>query len=229
MDLAGNIVRETNTGAIQQQLVALGVADGGPCSTIPRPAPAGSGCLGSFHHDAIQTLPNGWTAVLVSTERIFPPGTQGDTSGFPVDVIGDMILVLDANWQVNWWFDSFQHAAGNGQLNIDRPAVLGETCVNGQQGCQPLFLLGSNIAPLAMDWLHANSLFYQPRDGNIIWSSRHQDWIIKVDYRNGAGKAAVLWKMGRGGDFQFNNVYADPWPWFSHQHDVGFEKNGLGF
>jgi hypothetical protein len=32
IDLAGNIVRETNTGAIQQQLLALGATNGGPCN-----------------------------------------------------------------------------------------------------------------------------------------------------------------------------------------------------
>ena len=94
-DLAGNIVRETNMGIIQQQLLAMGSVDGGPCSAIPKPAPVGAGCAGAFHHDAIQTLPNGWTAALLDVERIFPPGTQGDTSGLPVDVIGDMIVVLD--------------------------------------------------------------------------------------------------------------------------------------
>ena len=34
VDLAGNIVRETNMGAIQQQLLALGAVDGGPCTAI---------------------------------------------------------------------------------------------------------------------------------------------------------------------------------------------------
>ena len=34
--------------------------------------------------------------------------------------------------------------------------------------------------------------------------------------------------MGPGGDFRFVNNYSDPWPWFSHQHDVGIENNGTG-
>jgi arylsulfate sulfotransferase len=228
VDLAGNIVRETNTGAIQQQLLALGATDAAACNSIASPAPVGAACLGGFHHDAIRTLPNGQTAVLTDIEKIFPAGTQGDTSGLPVDIVGDMIVVLNSNWQVAWFFDSFQHAGGGTQLNLDRPAVLGETCVNTQAGCPPIFLLGPGIAPLAKDWLHANSLYYQPQDGSIVWSSRSQDWIMKVDYDNGIGKAHIYWRMGLDGDFTFINTYNDPWPWFSHQHEAGMENGGLG-
>ena len=228
VDLAGNVIRETNTGVIQQQLLALGATDAQACSAFPSPAPVGSACLGSFHHDAIQSLPNGYTTVLCDIEKIFPPGTQGDTSGLPVDVIGDMIVALNTNWQVVWYSDSFQHDGGGSQLDINRPAVLGETCAIGQPGCPPVFLLGPGIAPLAKDWLHANSLYYWPRDGSIIWSSRHQDWVVKVDYNNGSGTGNILWRMGRDGDFTFNNVYNDLWPWFSHQHDAGMENNGAG-
>jgi arylsulfate sulfotransferase len=238
IDLAGNIVRETNMGAIQQQLLALGAANGGPCNSIPSPPPVGAGCAGAFHHDAIQTLPNGWTAALLDTEKIFPPGTQGDTSGLPVDVIGDMIVVMDTNWQVQWYWDSFDPAGGgNGysKLPVSRAALLAETCGTNTAGCPPVFLLGTGVAPLAKDWLHANTLYYWPNDGSstsqagdIIWSSRHQDWVMKIDYKDGKGAGDILWRMGSGGDFTFNNTYNDPWPWFSHQHDAGIENNGQG-
>ncbi len=228
LDLAGNIVRETNTGIIQQQLVLMGAAGAGSCSAIAVPPPVGAGCLGAFHHDAIQTLPNGYTAVIGDLEKIFPPGTQGDTSGLPVDIIGDIIVALDTNWQVVWYFDSFQHARGAPQLDIHRPAVLGETCVTGQSGCPPIFLLSSGTAPKAYDWLHANSLYYWPQQHDIIWSSRHQDWVMKIDYNDGAGTGKILWRMGPGGDFTFSNIYNDPWPWFSHQHDAGMEGQGAG-
>ncbi|MGA2594886.1 MAG: aryl-sulfate sulfotransferase [Bryobacteraceae bacterium] len=228
IDLAGNVVRETNTGAIQQQLLALGAANGGPCNVFPSPPPVGSACLGGFHHDAIQTLPNGYTAVLADIEKIFPAGIQGDTSGLPVDVIGDMIVILDDNWQVVWYFDSFQHAGGGNQLFLDRPAVLGETCVADQKGCPPIFLLGPGIAPLAHDWLHGNSLYYWPQDHDIVFSMRNQDWVVKIDYNDGAGTRDILWRMGVDGDFMFKNPDTDPWPWFSHQHDAGMENAGQG-
>jgi len=239
IDLAGNIVRETNMGIIQQQLTAMGAVDGGSCRAFPKPAPVGSACAGAFHHDAIQTLPNGWTAALLDVEKIFPAGTQGDTSGLPVDVIGDMIVVLDTNWQVKWYWDVFDPGnGGNGytKLPVTRTAVLGETCGTSTSGCPPVFLLSpGNIAPLAKDWLHANTLYYWPNSGgsnkqtgDLLWSSRHQDWLFKVDYQDGTGSGQIVWRMGPSGDFKFNNVYADPWPWFSHQHDAGVENGGAG-
>jgi len=235
IDLAGNIIKQTNTGAIQQQLLAMGAKDAGPCNVFPSPAPVGSACLGSFHHDAIQqTLPNGDTAVLVSIEKIYPPGTQGNTSGLPVDIIGDMVVILDSNWQVKWYFDAFQHAGGAPQLDITRPAVLGGTCGTAQEGCPAAFLLGPGIAPAALDWLHCNDLYYWPKDtvggasNDLLLSSRNQDWILKIDYNNGAGTGDVLWRMGPCGDFNFNNIYNDPWPWFSAQHNPGIANNGAG-
>ena len=239
-DLAGNVVRETNTGAIQQELIALGATGLGPCNVFSSPAPVGSSCLGAFHHDAIQTLPNGYTAALVDVEEIFPAGTQGSTGGLPVDIVGDAIVVLNQNWQAVWYFNAFDHdggcptGGGQCQLNINRAAVLGGTCGINQDGCPPMFLLGPGITPLANDWLHANSIYYWPTDsfggasGDIIWSSRNQDWVLKIDYNNGSGTGNILWRMGNEGDFTFNNIYNDPWPWFSGQHDVGIEKNGTG-
>jgi len=223
----------------------MGAVDGGPCSAVPNPPPVGSACAGAFHHEAIQTLPKGYLAGRSDIEKIFPAGTQGDTSSKPVDIIGDMIIVLDTNWQVKWYWDSFNPAGGgNGYplLPVSSKAVTSDTCGTATSGCPPVLLLGSNIAPLAHDWLHANSLYYwaAPQDGNptggdIVWSCRHQDWIYKLDYRDGAGTGDLLWRMGPThtatgltGNFTFNNTYNDPWPWFSHQHDVGIGNNGTG-
>jgi hypothetical protein len=243
IDLVGNTIRETNMGAVQHELVALGAVDGGSCTGIPNPV-VGTACAGSFHHDAIQTLPNGYMAALLDIERIYPAGTQGDTTGKPVDIIGDMIIVLNSQWQVVWYWDAFD--PGNGgqgyaQLPITQTAPLKETCGKSTSGCPPMFLLGSsNIAPLAHDWLHANSLYYwpAPQDGNstggdIIWSSRHQDRLYKIDYKDGSGTGDVLWQMGppddgllQASNFTFDNVYNDPWYWFSHQHHVGIQNGG---
>lgn len=228
LDLAGNVIKETNIGILTQQLVAKGATDAQLCSNVPKPAVVGAACLNAFHHDAIQTLPNGQTAVLAAIEKIEPVGTQGDTSGLPVDVIGDIIIVLDKNWQVVWWFDTFDHDGGAPQLDINRRAVLGETCSSSSLGCPPLFLLGTGIAPKAPDWLHVNAIYYWPQDQDIVFSSRNQDWVMKVDYNNGAGTGNIMWRMGPCGDFTFNNINNDPWPWFSHQHEFGVENSGAG-
>ena len=194
IDLAGNTIRETNASRLAEQTVAMG--------TDP---------VTSVHHDAIR-LANGNTIILTSAERIFPAGTQGSPT--PVDIIGDLILVLDTNFQVIWYWNAFDH------LDISRAAILGETCTNGEPGCPPV-----TLASIANDWLHSNSLYYSTADGNIMMSIRHQDWVIKIDYANGAGTGHILWRLGLDGDFTMNSGLS--YPWFSHQHDAGFESNGL--
>jgi len=238
VDLAGNIVRETNMGAIQQQLIAMNAVDGGSCTGITNPA-VGTACVGSFHHDAIQTLPNGYMAALLDTERIYPAGTQGSTS--PIDIIGDMIVVLNANWQVVWYWDVFDpNGGGNGypQLPVTQTAPLGETCGVSTSGCPPMFLVTGN--EVAHDWLHANSLYYWPAPqngnttgGDFILSLRHQDRILRINYKDGAGDGSIVWQMGPPDDgllqpsnFTLTNTWNDPWPWYSHQHDVGIENGG---
>jgi hypothetical protein len=59
-----------------------------------------------------------------------------------------------------------------------------------------------------------------PADGDLVLSLRHQDWVIKIDYRNGAGDGHVVWRLGAGGDFTVNS--SDPNPWFSHQHNAHY-------
>jgi hypothetical protein len=86
---------------------------------------------------------------------------------------------------------------------------------------------------LGKDWLHGNSIYYWPHDqagvaGDLIWSSRAQDWVMKIDYQNGSGTGDILWRMGPDGDFTFNNFTNDRWPWFSGQHEVAMENNGAG-
>jgi hypothetical protein len=206
IDLAGNTLRETNATHVAKQLVARGVLHSGEV-------------FGSFHHDAIR-LANGNTIVLGSAERIFPLGTQGSTDPLGVDIIGDVVVVLDPNWQVIWGWNSFDH------LDINRAAVLGELCRPGDAGCPAVLLAGQTSTATANDWLHSNSIFYIPSSGDLLLSSRHQDWVVKIDYKKGLGTGKVLWRLGLGGDFTMNST--DPYPWFSHQHDASYEAFGTG-
>ena len=186
VDLAGNLIRETNATVLSQQLAAMGQ------STI-----------NWLSHEAVR-LRNGHTLVLGTTERLLY-NVQGPGK---VDVVGDMILDLDQNFQVTWTWNAFDF------LPNGRKAILGETCT--PQTCGPLYL-----APVANDWTHCNSLYYMPNDGSLILSSRNQDWVLKINYRSGAGDGHIIWTLGRQGDFQI--ISSDPWPWFSHQHDVEFD------
>lgn len=207
IDLAGNTLRETNATLVAKQLAARGVLHAGEV-------------FGSFHHDAIR-LPNGNTILLGSVEKIFPPGTQGSTDPLGVDIIGDVVVVLDTNWQVIWGWNSFDH------LDVNRAAVLGEVCHPGEAACPSLLLTGQTSTGSANDWLHSNSIYYIPSSGDLLLSIRHQDWVVKIDYKKGLGTGSVLWRLGLGGDFTMNST--DPYPWFSHQHDAAYEGLGIGF
>jgi hypothetical protein len=122
-----------------------------------------------------------------------------------------MLLVLDANFQVVWAWDAFDHV----DPQQWRP-ILGGACADSDGG---VGLCGSPD-PQAVDWLHVNALGWSPQDHDLILSLRHQDWVIKIDYRDGAGDGQVIWRLGRNGDFTLASD--DPFPWFSHQHNVSY-------
>src|SRR5262249_21516416 len=181
IDLAGNPIRETNLAAVNAQLAALGHE-----------------VIYGFHHDA-QRLPDGSLAVLAYPERTVT------INGVPTDYVGEMVLVLDQDFQVRWVWDAFDH------LDVKRGPVLGE-------GAEGPTLVVPRLPAVA--WLHVNAVSLSPTDDNLVLSMRHQDWVIKIDYRNGAGDGHVIWRLGQSGDFTVNS--ADPNPWFSHQHNAHY-------
>lgn len=183
IDLAGNVIREITIEDAAQQVKALGLPP----------------VLG-FSHDAVR-LPDGNTAVITSIEQLADQGTGVQ------DVDGDMILVLDRNWQVIWTWNPFE------KFDVKRKAILNEV------GSGP----GATLMAVANDWMHSNSLTYTD-DHNLMLSMRHQDWIVKIDYNDGNGTGNVVWRLGAGGDFTTDST--DPYPWFSHQHDATL-TNGI--
>jgi hypothetical protein len=96
IDLAGNVVRETNVDAVNAQLTAQGFNS-----------------IFSFTHD-VEGLPNGQTAVIGSTEHTI------NVNGTPTQYVGMTIVVLDKDFQVSWVWDAFDH------LDVNRGPVLGE-------------------------------------------------------------------------------------------------------
>jgi hypothetical protein len=152
------------------------------------------------HHE-VRRLANGNYLALAQTERM------STAQGPLTDIAGDAILVLDSNLQILWAWDSFDY------LDVTRKAVLNETCT--VPGC---ILFNASVAN---DWTHGNSASLTP-DGNILYSSRHQDLVYKIAYNNGAGDGHVIWKLGKDGDFAWQS--SDPYPWQSHQHDAAFQS-----
>lgn len=106
-------------------------------------------------------------------------------------VMGDVLIDLDQNHNPVWLWNEFDH------LDINRRPYL------------------------FPDWTHTNAVLYSPADGNLIISLRHQNWLLKVDYANGAGAGDIIWHLGYQGDFTLMGG-TDPTDWFYAQHGPSF-------
>jgi len=204
VDLAGHVIRETNISRVAEQLETRGIHS--DCKK------GGKECVSGFHHEALR-VPGGHTLVIAGLERMFPEGTQGSKE--PVDILGDLVIDLDEDFQVAGLWNSFDH------FDIKRASLADAKCAGGagRGGCPPIFL-----ASQANGWLHSNSLNYIPTTGDFLISMPEQNWVLKIDWRNGNGTGKIVWRLGEGGDFTAKTD--DPDPWFSFQHDPGFEPPG---
>lgn len=106
-------------------------------------------------------------------------------------VLGDALVDVDQNGNPDWVWNAFDH------LDVSR---------------QPM-----NFP----DWTHANGMLYSSDDHNLLLSMRHQNWIIKIEFLDGAGSGKIIWRLGQAGDFQLVNG-ADPADWFYAQHGMNF-------
>jgi arylsulfate sulfotransferase len=119
---------------------------------------------------------------------------------------GDILIDLDQNHNVVWAWNEFNH-------------------------------LDTNRRPYSYpDWTHTNAVIYSKDDGNLIISMRHQNWLVKIDYNNGAGAGDILWKLGvvlptdttpeDTANFTLLNAdgstNTDPYAWFYAQHGPAF-------
>jgi len=113
-----------------------------------------------------------------------------------VTVTGDVLIDLDQNHNPVWLWNEFDH-------------------------------LDTTWQPyLYPDWTHTNAVIYSPDDRNLIISLRHQNWLVKIDYNNGAGTGDILWHLGYQGNFTLMNpgggADTDPADWFYTHHDPSF-------
>jgi len=111
--------------------------------------------------------------------------------GSPANVLADVIIDLDQNLHPAWVWNEFDY------FDVNR-------------------------RPMGFpDWTHTNAIVYSPDDHNILVSLRHQNWVVKVDYQDGAGTGKILWKLGYQGNFTLVNGTA-PQDWQYAQHDPAF-------
>lgn len=134
-------------------------------------------------------------ALLPNGHIVFLAATQKNISisGVNTLVTGDVLLELDQNHNPVWLWNAFDH------LDVTRK-------------------------PMQFpDWTHANSVTYSPDDKSLMVSVRHQSWVIKINYNDGAGDGSIIWKLGYQGDFALQSGVTnavDPVDWFSAQHDA---------
>lgn len=81
--------------------------------------------------------------------------------------------------------------------------------------------------PGTMDWCHANSIVYDPRDDCIVLSLRAQDCIIKFERKSGT----LRWILGSHGNWRapWSDKLlqkSDPGGWQFHQHDCSITPAG---
>ena len=154
--------------------------------------------LQSFHHD-VEPLPNGhWLVLGNTTMQLSSTTTPALTNAPPATVLGDVVVDLDTHLQPVWAWNSFNH-------------------------------LDPNHHPyLFPDWTHANAVVYSKDDGNLLISMRHENIVYKVDYEDGKGSGAVIWRLGQGGNFTLKNG-VDPTDWQYAQHlPAFFSSNTTG-
>jgi len=106
-------------------------------------------------------------------------------------VIGDALVDVDQKFNPDWVWNTFDH-------------------------------LDMNRHPMNWpDWTHSNGMLYSSDDHNLLLSMRHQNWIIKINFLDGTGSGAVMWRLGEGGDFKLQDA-TDPTDWFYAQHGMSY-------
>ena len=74
------------------------------------------------------------------------------------------------------------------------------------------------------DWTHTNAILYSKDDGNLLVSMRHQSWVVKVDYNNGAGARQTSYGVSDIKEISQLVGGTDPTDWFYGQHEPQFHQ-----
>jgi hypothetical protein len=147
-----------------------------------------------LHHDA-QELPNGnFLAMTYAFEDVVYPGLG------LLHVAGDRLLEVTPRGAIVWEWTAFDH--------LDPQRV--------RDGFDAL-VFDPGTGQFAQDWTHGNAVLAEPRTDSVLYSSRHQDWIVRIDRTTGD----VVWRFGEDGDFSLDS---GQWPY--HQHSPQWQADG---
>jgi len=189
MDVLGTFQKRTHLGLLEWQLKRRG-------KEVKLCYP---------HHEA-RKLPNGKYLILIAIEKVISSVDPESQELVEVDYIGDIILELDENFGITWFWDMFEHF--DDETILSRKPKRNEDC---KPYCDSLRMAEGREV---LDWSHTNTISYDQKDGNLLLSLNNQDWVIKIHYNNGKGDGHVMWILGEGGDFEMD----DDTPWFGGQH-----------
>ena len=150
--------------------------------------------VAGLHHE-LRPLDNG---NYLSMSYIFQDVEDGEPE--PRHVAGDLLLELSPAGEIVWQWNSFEHLDPLRERDgydflITNPAT-------GQS---------------AFDWTHGNALIYEPETDSYLFSTRNQDWIIRIDRQSGE----IVWRLGDEGDFSLESG-----EWFFHQHTPQWQPDG---
>jgi Arylsulfotransferase (ASST) len=150
--------------------------------------------LPGLHHDVIE-LDNGNFLTLSYTFRDIDYPDIG-----LAHVAGDLLVEVTPDGDVVWEWDSFDHLDPQRRREgFDEVIFDPETLEN------------------AYDWTHGNGLVYDASSDTVLFSMRHQDWLIDIDRATGE----ILWRFGLEGDF---TLVDGTWPF--HQHSPEWQEDG---
>jgi arylsulfate sulfotransferase len=142
-----------------------------------------------YSHDVLP-LWNGHTILIVQQQKTVQLTLPPGPGQFTI--LGDALVDLDENFNPVWTWSAFDW------LDVNRHPM-------------------GFTADAGYDWTHCNGVQHAP-DGNLVLSSRHQNWLMKLDYRGGAGNGAILWKLGYQGNFTLVGSQTADTDWFFAQH-----------
>jgi hypothetical protein len=151
-----------------------------------------------LHHEILE-LPSGNFMALTHT---FQEVDYGGKTGV-VLTSGDGIVEFTPDGEVVWEWDTFDHLDP-----MRTPVPVGGGVV-----------LHPETGESTFDWTHGNALEYDEATDTLLFSMRHQDWILNIDHATGD----VLWTLGYEGDFAFEDGDEN---WFYHQHSPQWQPDG---
>ncbi len=150
--------------------------------------------LPGLHHDVIELDSGNFLALSYAFRDIDYPDLG------LVHVAGDLLVELTPTGEIVWEWDAFDH------LDPQRR----------REGFDEL-IFDPDTLENAYDWTHGNGIVYDTAADTVLFSMRHQDWLVSIDRATGD----VQWRFGEEGDF---TLTGGTWPY--HQHSPQWQADG---